>query len=882
MDLTVQKAEISSDGLTFITIFDNPTPDPVSLTSSTNPIFGQKNDQVPVGTYRVLRLTVTGIIWHASWSPSNPSPCDDGVTSGEAIGPMDLGGHTEFYFKTPDLGGNTLAYYLAHPLLSGYVGDANHPFILTSPIQVIKDLPTTVNLVIGVTDTLTCDSVDTFHRTSGGANATLAGAATKLMGAEGIYFDSYNHEIGVTNSGNNSVTVYDRSAMNDNAVNDIRFSRTLIGPDTRLNGPAGTALYTDPLDSTQSEIVVANTGNDSVTTYSRTASDNAKPLRTLTGSVTGLSSPTGIALYIDQAIPRDPTKDEIVVANSGNNSVTIYDRTASENSPPFHTIQGTGLSDPCGVYVDTDEIGVANRGNGTVTIYNRTDDGNVTPKQTISGLSAPCGLYVDTQNDEIGVADSGNGTVTIYKRLNGAYLLDRTITGLNDPRALYLDTTRDEIGVVHKGGLVVMAQPPSIFPVSANEDASVSALASGNSYYVTLYGVDIKGVDGDGNTIPFVFAERGIATFDGSATPWPRFNLTLDQQIGRRVSTTDCLIGRDVGVTYPGFFGVNHDGSFYAFLPGIHGSLQGAFLPDGTTFVGSMVDDTKKMMLVYGVKIIEPSGTGSSTAYLTSDGSFSGSGAHYAFTAYSNSPLNYLLWIGMAATDSSSINSMSGDANVLISDGRLLYFQDYGYLRVRSPQIYVPDPGGILNKLPPVSLSGAVMADGSTIIFSRDTITNDNGCPTDIDFGMGLRQRPAGTFTTGSIKGTYFAAAFGDRYDIINQTSPHRSTAARLNFNGAGSVEITTIENAEGMISVDKSSFTYQVHPKVIPTKGDTRMKVDVVDIFDRTSVGPYATALIGRGGKILSLYLNPYPGATDHQAPNRTRLLGLAVFQHP
>jgi hypothetical protein len=997
INMTVQKAEISSDDLSFITIFDNPTPDPVPVTSSTHPILGQK-DQIPVGTYRVLRLTVTEISWHASWGLANPSPCDGVTTSGEAIGTVDLGGHTDFYFKTPDLGGNTMAYYQSHPPLSGYVGDALHPFVLVSPAQVLKDTVTPVNLVIGATDTLSCDALSIYSRTAGvdaAALRTLGGPATTLNGAEGVYLDTVNNEIGMTNSGNNSVTVYDRNADGD--VAPIR--HPLIGPDTRLNGPAGIAVYVDSNNSDNDEIMVANTGNDSVTVYSRTASDNTAPLRSLTGTQTGLSRPKGI--YLDAAA------NEILVANSGKNSVTIFNRKAYLNASPYRTIIGdlTGLSNPCGVYVDAvrGEIGVANTDTNSVTIYSRDDLnksvgvskgyadmtstvrdpgalsgqtftldfsetaaspditvnvfstttlsdlsdsinkldsgnyeispgnprvkatimntgstttpyrlvitsnlvepannvtvggtllteipdflslGNVSPIRTISGpeLSSPCGLYLDTTRtpNEIAVANSGNNTVAIYKRTDtGDYQFDptRLINGLNGPRALYLDTTRDEIGVVHKGPSVVMAQQPSIFPSGSDGNASISALAG--DYNVVFYGVDIKGTDGTGTLIPAVFMERGTATFDASttdasATPWPTFILQLDTQLEGRISTPDCPTGADVGVLKSGFYSVNHDGSFYVFIPGIQGSLQGAFLPDGTTFVGAMVDNSKRMMLVYGVKT-----TGSFSPYLTSDGTISGGETHYAFARYRNSPLNYMLGIGMAATDASYFKSTSGDANFVRVTGQAGYSQDNFDLRLNAPQLYASYPGGFLNN-PSEGLSGAATMDGAALIFARDTVTKDsNGCPGEIGFGMGLRQGPAGTFTTAGIKGTYFAAAFGDRYEINTGRRSHRSTAVRLDFDGAGSVEITAIENAGGMISMDKSSYTYQVHARRIPSLGDTSSTVDVVDIFDQQpTTGPYASALIGRDGMSLGFFRNLNPGDT----PNRTRLLGLAVFQH-
>lgn len=988
VNLSIQKAEISTDDLSFITVFDNPAPDAVSLTSSSRPILGQK-DQIPVGAYRVLRLTVTEISWQASWSLANPSPCD-GVTSGEAIGTVDLGGRTIFYFKTPDLGGNTLAYYQSHPPLSGYVGDALHPFVLVSPVQVLKDTVTPVNLVIGATDTLSCDTLSIYGRTAGvdaAALRTIGGPATLLNGAEGAYVDTVNKEIGVINSGNNSVTVYGQTADGDAAP--IR--HPLIGPATRLNQPAGIAVYLDANNPDNDEILVANTGNDSVTVFSRTASDNTAPLRVLSGTQTGISGPKGI--YLDGAA------DEILVANGGQNSITIFNRGAYQSAAPYRTILGdlTELSNPCGIYADADrgEIGVANTDTNSVTIYSRDDLnkmvgvskeyakmtspvrdpgigtsktftldfsetatspditisvsfattlsdladsikyhsgnqssqanprvtativntgsattpyrlvitsnlvepaknvtvggtllgeitdflslGDISPVRTISGsntgLSSPCGLYLDPTNHEIAVANSGNNTVTFYDWDAGGDVAPiRTLsgsgTGLSGPVGIYGET--DEIGVVHKGQSVVMAQPPSIFPSSSDSNASISVFSG--DYNVVSYGVEVKGIDAAGKIIPAVFMERGTATFDASTTPWPSFILQLETQL-EGLSQPNCPIDADVGVLKSGFYSVNDDGSFSAFIPGIQGSLQGAFLPDGTTFVGAMLDHSKKMMLVYGVKT-----TGSFRPYLTSDGTGSGGGTHYAFATYRNSLPNYLLGIGMAATDADYFNSISGDANIVDPLGGVHYNQDEHALSVTVPQHYDFTPGGVFNN-PSEGRSGAATKDGAEFIFIGDTVTKDSfGCPREVGFGMGLRQGPAGTFTTAGFKGTYFAAAFGDRKEISTGTRVHRSTAVRLDFNGAGSVEITAIENTGGKISLDKSSYTYQVRTRRIPTRGDTAMNVDVVDIFDKQpAAGPYASALIGRNGMTLGFFRNLNPGGN----PNLTRLLGLAVFQH-
>jgi len=95
----------------------------------------------------------------------------------------------------------------------------------------------------------------------------------------------------------------------------------------------------------QDELFVTNFNNNSVTVYSRTASGDTAPLRTLSGAATGLSQPAGVAL--------DLTNNELVVANDNINLVTVYTRTATGNTAPLRTLTGaaTGLTGLFGVAV---------------------------------------------------------------------------------------------------------------------------------------------------------------------------------------------------------------------------------------------------------------------------------------------------------------------------------------------------------------------------------------------------------------------------------------------------------------------------------------------------------------------------------------------------
>jgi hypothetical protein len=87
----------------------------------------------------------------------------------------------------------------------------------------------------------------------------------------------------------------------------------------------------------QDEIFITNNNpisffDDSVTVYERAAGGNTAPIRTLTGPGTGLNGPAGLVV--------DPVNNELVVANNRNNSITVYERAAGGNTAPLRTLQG--------------------------------------------------------------------------------------------------------------------------------------------------------------------------------------------------------------------------------------------------------------------------------------------------------------------------------------------------------------------------------------------------------------------------------------------------------------------------------------------------------------------------------------------------------------
>ena len=252
----------------------------------------------------------------------------------------------------------------------------------------------------------------------------LTGGSTGLAGPVGIAVDTTHNELIVSNVAG-SVTVYTRLALGDAAP-----LRTISGAGTGLNTPGGLAL-----DLAHNEIFVTNRGSSaqSITVYSRTASGNVAPVRTIAGPDTGLNSPGGVTL--------DPANDEIYVTSPVLDSVQVFARTASGNVAPKRTLAGaaTNLQTPWLAVPDSahNELYVTNSDGNSVTVYPRTASGNTAPSRTIAGantlMDSPRGLVLNAVTNELVIANFGtiaNGSVTTFARTaSGNATPLRTLSG---------------------------------------------------------------------------------------------------------------------------------------------------------------------------------------------------------------------------------------------------------------------------------------------------------------------------------------------------------------------------------------------------------------------------------------------------------------------
>src|SRR5207237_7246386 len=103
------------------------------------------------------------------------------------------------------------------------------------------------------------------------------------------------------------------------------------------------------------------------------------PLRTIQGARTRLNIAVGIS--------RDPESGEIVVANSGDNSILFFDAKANGDVAPVRVLAGpaTNLKGATGVAIDTrhNELWVTSWKNHIAAVFPRKAQGNMAPLRMI-------------------------------------------------------------------------------------------------------------------------------------------------------------------------------------------------------------------------------------------------------------------------------------------------------------------------------------------------------------------------------------------------------------------------------------------------------------------------------------------------------------------
>jgi hypothetical protein len=216
------------------------------------------------------------------------------------------------------------------------------------------------------------NAIAEYDRGATSPTATIAGPVTGLAGPAGLTLDGAGR-LYVANRTANSVTVFAAGVSGNTGP-----VFTIAGPDTALSSPAAVAI------DGSGRLWVANASANSLTAYAPGASGDAKPVARIFGSATGLNEPQGLA---------EDAAGNLLAVNTFGESVTAYATaslaaTTNPNVVPIRTISGssTGLSFPDGIDVDTSgRIYVANQFDNDITSYPQAATGNVVPVTTIAG-----------------------------------------------------------------------------------------------------------------------------------------------------------------------------------------------------------------------------------------------------------------------------------------------------------------------------------------------------------------------------------------------------------------------------------------------------------------------------------------------------------------
>ena len=231
------------------------------------------------------------------------------------------------------------------------------------------------------------------------------GPARQLKGvmpraSAGVFLDVKNDELFITTEHVNRISVYPRTFREDQEP--LRF---IQGPDSGLADPHG--IY---VDSETNEIFVSNHGNWHET---QTGEGEVRGHDSLTRTSLGYNVP-------GRVLPLAPSTGKFLGP-----SITVHSRTATGNAATVRTIHGphTLLNLPDGIYRDamSGEIIVANTGDDSVLFFAKDATGDATPVRILKGpatkMKGPVGVSIDAKRNELWVASWDSQFAAVFPRM---------------------------------------------------------------------------------------------------------------------------------------------------------------------------------------------------------------------------------------------------------------------------------------------------------------------------------------------------------------------------------------------------------------------------------------------------------------------------------
>jgi 6-phosphogluconolactonase (cycloisomerase 2 family) len=304
---------------------------------------------------------------------------------------------------------------------------------------------------------------------------SISGSLTEIEFQCGLYIDQGTGDIySVNNDTKDSMVIFSRKASGN------------VPPDRWLRTPHGT--FGIAVDERRNELFLTVQHDSAIVVYNKNASNREPPIRLLQGNQTRLADPHGIAIDHSRGLifvanygathdvrPRRynpihkknwPMERHLAVPGSGSfhpPSITVYDRTASGNSPPIRIIQGPGtrLNWPTGLTFDStrNELFVANDMDHSVLVFSGDANGNVAPIRILKGARTqivnPTGVHLDLEHRELWVANFGDHSLGVFPlNAQGNIPPLRVVRGapagtpavlIGNPGAIAFDTKRKEI-----------------------------------------------------------------------------------------------------------------------------------------------------------------------------------------------------------------------------------------------------------------------------------------------------------------------------------------------------------------------------------------------------------------------------------------------------
>ncbi len=277
-------------------------------------------------------------------------------------------------------------------------------------------------------------------------------------------------------------------------------------------------------------IYLADETRNQVNIYPNNATGfNATPTVVITGSLTNLSQPFGVAVDANYIYVANWESAGLVIGNS----VTIYPINASGNVAPVAEIIGnnTGLANCEGIAVDANYIYVANESTpgfplGSICVFTKTANGNATPVAIIGGqdfVNAGFGYFngiaVDANNIYLTSQGGGHGGVT-----GGAVaVFPKTSNGNFTPGVILLNSTSGldgPIGIAVDSNYLYITNEYMVSSLYQVVLYSLSGLSSASTPSVTISGAGtlLDGPDGIAVTGTDIYVRN---TLDETVTSYP-------------------------------------------------------------------------------------------------------------------------------------------------------------------------------------------------------------------------------------------------------------------------------------------------------------------------------------------------------------------------